>query len=277
MRITSSVIRGAVLTAAVAMVPSVATAATGDMWLRNWTLCVQGTFSSCHSVQLQTTDLGSSTAVVVRVRNLSGQDPLLIDNSIWSGLGVLRFYGSGISVNAGDASPVQSGTFGSVPTATTGGASNWNHNVNGTGSPGLLRMNGTGAPDGSNRRIGGCNPGSGPTAPVMFTCGGQIVFSFATQTLFTASQMDQAYIRVDIGLANGGAEQMDCQSSVSSYSGSVATGTANDRICGIRNTQVTFLGNSEVPEPMTVALLGSGLVGIAGAGIRRRRKTSTEE
>jgi hypothetical protein len=294
MRISTSLVRGAVLSAAVALLPSIAKAAPGDMWLRNWTICSGGTFNSCHSVSLRTTDNTSSTAVVVSIKNINGQDPNFIDNAPWSGLRALRFYGSVASVMAADAAPVQTGTATTTGTANLNGQTKWQHNLNATGGIGVLRLNGSGNPDNSNRRIGGCNTGSGawPGTATQFTCGGQIVYSFSTQTLFSAQMMVGVYASIDIGDPQG----LD-QNTVNGYytdacqadpgpttSGGQWTGNPTTSItyqgstsvaCGTVGGSLQYLGDGSVPEPMTIALLGSGLVGVGI--VRRRKKTTTKE
>ncbi len=292
MRTTSSLIRGAVLTAAVAMVPAVASATPGDIWARTFRLCGSGAvsgFKTCHSVQLTTTDLGSATGVTVAIRNLQGGngplgDQLFYDNSPWSALRILRFYGTG-TANPSDVTPTLAGSPTAVPffngTATTGGASAWNYAMTqASGEPMVLRMNGgpTAAPNATNRMIGGCTPGSGPNTPMMYTCHGQIIMSFQTSTLFNASNLTGGYFSAYMGDGASGSETVVCQTSSATITGGTST------LCDVSGTNATlvnpaqFLGNggppATVPEPMTIALLGSGLAGVAAA---RRRKKTTEE
>lgn len=245
-------VRGMAFVAALVAVPSIANA---DVWTRNWSVCNGTTVKSCHSVQLQTTGFGGYTAVKVTIRNLNGQAGLSGDNTTWSSLNQLRFYGSGMTVNGADAAAIM--TASTFQGGATGSATGWNSILNGT-SIGVLRLNGITAPDGTNRRIGGCTAGAGATAPTIFTCGGEVVFSFTTSTLFNAGQMTGLYTRID---ANGSTINQQCQTDGSVYTGSVTTG------CSTALTDVTV-----TPEPVTIALLGSGLFGIAGARMRRKKK-----
>lgn len=264
MRLSSRFARAALFTTAALLVPAVSKA--DPTWTRSWSLCITGTLVSCHSVQLQTTGFGTYTAVKVTVRNLNGQDPLLVDNTLWSGLSLLRFYGSALAVNPSDNTQQLSSLSLQGGATNPGGAAGWAAWINGGGlTPGVLRLSGTTAQlDNTNRRVGGCNTsGTGSQSPVMFTCGGEVVFSFNTATLFNASQIAGVFAQADArDLANTATYTQSCQTDGTTYTGSVST------LC----THVTDV-TTVTPEPITIALLGSGLFGVAGARLRRRKKT----
>ncbi|GAX60558.1 endoglucanase [Candidatus Scalindua japonica] len=70
----------------------------------------------------------------------------------------------------------------------------------------------------------------------------------------------------------------DFQISHTASTFSVTFGGPTDQIdewWGIDNVRVSIDGGTTVPEPTTVALLGIGLAGLAGAEVRRRRKKKT--
>jgi hypothetical protein len=239
-----------VLTAAFTMVPSVAKA---DLYTRSWYLCASATLKSCHSVQLQTHSNGSGTFVKVTLRNLQGQgDPN--DTSAWSALHLLRFYGSGFTVAAADVAG--------------GSAAPWLWNfTQATGEPGVLRLNGNSPWAG----VGGCtdpSAGGSPT-PVLLTCGSDIIFSFSTTTIWNASQIAGMYLRVNIGSSatTTANTQKACQTDLTVYTpGSVPNGC----------TDIAASATSVTPEPITIALLGSGLLGIGGARMRRKKKDEAD-
>lgn len=266
--------RGSLFTMAALAAPAVASAtpAPAPVYTRVWKVCYTGTMKSCHSIQLQTQISGSLTAVSVTLRNLSGQPNGSGDNTTWSSLNHLRFYGTGISVNSADSTKVVTG-IAAQGGANLNGAVGWNRLFNGGGlTPGVLRLNGiTAPPTGSpNRRVGGCNPGVGATAPVIMTCNGEVVFSFNTSTLFTAWQLTGLAIRLDLPASgNDNGVNKICQTDGTQYGQTTQNpnGDWTSNLCTDVSTTTTV-----TPEPITMALLGTGLFGVGGARLRRRKK-----
>ncbi len=225
-------------------------------WAQSWVLCTPGAFRSCHSVAIATTPQMSGsvrigTNVTVTLANLQGTHPL--DNAAWSGLKEVNIVG-------GPSTP--QGGFGRFMTfALNGGATGLGtyQYFDGTGtttSVGMFNATGTGL-------IGGCaavpvTPAT-PLGGSFRTCGASasISFSTTTQAIFDASVFKYAIIDVD-----GPNGHVRCVSDPNFVSSRPLTVACEDHTDDVVAT----------PEPVTIALLGTGLFGIGGAGLRRKRK-----
>jgi hypothetical protein len=205
--------------------------------------CTTGSIRSCVSVQVQTTAiLGGGTAVVMRVRNLQGQDPN--DNT-----------GGTRVTNVGLWAPDNIGTASGLAVSSAGGAtsfgdpgSKWSFDPAGSANlGGTLSSVGITAIAGG---ILGCdNSGAmgGPNASWFRTCGdGQwVVFSFNTTGDWSATDAQIAWgVRGDSG-------SFQCQ--------------AGDDC-----------SPPTIPEPAALALLMVGLTGMAGVRALRRRTPNVD-
>lgn len=237
-------------TAALTLAPSVASA-TG---LRSWTACTSGSVYTCNSISIATTAIMSGTtrigtAVVVNLHNLQGQ--LGGGNELWSALNTVRFY-----VQNRFATP---STFGTTTTLGGGatGTGSWGavtlSQFVGNGTWGVLRLQRSTATSG----VGGCTGGSGPVAPTLFTCssGSAVALSFTMAENFDAWETTMF---MQSNVTNGVTATQGC------YSSDAPSATFNE-CANITETTVT-------PEPLSIALLGTGLLGLGGAHLRRRNK-----
>jgi hypothetical protein len=248
----SSTVRVLVVAGALGLVPAVASAV--PTYSRSWYGCTSGSVYTCNAISLATTAIMSGstrvgTAVVIRMNNRQGQ--LGGGNELWSALNTLRFY-----VKNRFAAATATSVTTSVPAPATG-TGTWGVTVlsqlSGNGTWGVLRAQRSVATSG----IGGCTAGSGPVAPTLFTCaaGAEIVLSFDLSDNFNA---DEVVMFMQSNVANGTTSTQGC------YTSAVPSSTFN--VCNnLTETTVT-------PEPVTIALLGTGLFGVAGARMRRRKK-----
>ena len=224
-----------------------------------WTICTPGGFSSCHSVAIGTTPLmtGSvrtGTGITISVTNLQGSG-YAFDNTSISGLFQVFFAGKNFSSpmlfslnNSSTATLTGPGASGSVTWTTETG-----FNVSNAANYATAYAGGSGL-------IGGCAGG-----PLSFgfttgaqTCGtgASAVFNFTIGTIFDANQMDNVFVE-----SIGANDQFGyCFTDPAAYDPGFPT-------CETKNEYLVNV----TPEPVTIALLGTGLVGIGGA-YRRRRK-----
>lgn len=242
------------LAAALAALASVAPQAVRAQESVAWTLCTPGALSACSSVQLSTTPhAGGGTDVTIAMHNLNGQDPH--DNTLWSGLYSVEFLSqsASFSVTSGSGALSLGGGATGGATWSYGAANNhlgWNDLYIGR--------------SGANSLVGGCAAGTynGSISTAAYTCLSTATasLSFTTSNGFNATGVGG----VAVGL----------------FAGSQAT-PQGDLICGEnfdaggRYPACNVLNQSfsVTPEPVSMALMATGLFGIGGVRLRRRKRT----
>lgn len=211
--------------------------------------CSSGAIRTCASIQMYTTlDANGGTFVRILVRNLQGWYGY--DNSTGSSLTRIGIVTPQISGVSGGLTAQAISPAGQVDNP----AGVWQLRTPGVlGGPIELTA---GGPAGKMAGVVGCNEPMGgyPDAYIQTCGGGWAEFTFSTTNAWSANDAEIAWLMTRIGPNNTTVECGTDQGSLNS----------TREYCGV-TTMVT-------PEPVTMLLLGSGLAGMGGFGLVRRRK-----
>lgn len=232
------------LVAALVVVPSGSAEAQAQWDIKSFlTVCLTGSLRPCASVIVETHWNGTTTEVVLRVRNEQGT------------LGLPDVTGGSFLTQIGLTAPTLVGIAGfGVSTSGTVGETgspllHWQLEPGGIGGQVTFKA---GTDTGKNGAIRGCDDPNGTTTHFFNTCNedgntGWVVFSFTTSEEWSASEAEIALKYQSIGDQD---LSLECR-------------TGDDggpHACAV------------VPEPETYALLLTGLIGVFGMGWLRRRK-----
>lgn len=262
MRAASLFVAGAI--AALTLSPPDARA---QSWTHGWTLCTVNNFSSCHSVAITTNAVMSGwsrvgTTISISMHNLQGQG-YAYDNTTTSGLYQTFFVAPGHPLGT-----PQGSVGGTTTGGATGGGSVWQwYTGNTLAQPGLV---GYASAYGNNgpgyAPLGGCGTGTlfYPFIVGSRTCAAGSLFTvtFSIADIVDANEFSSVYI-----YAANDQTASYCFSDPADYSTSYSA-------CAVHGETLT---NNVVPEPVTLALLGTGLFGVGGARLRRRKKNDLSD
>jgi hypothetical protein len=198
---------------------------------------------------------------------------------------------SGISGGGGGASEIR---HGSTPLAIAGGGGGGvSTSIFGGAGGGLIGGSGSGAGGhGGTQSAGGAAGGAGANAGIQLI-GGSAVSSLGggggggwygggaggTTSLFGGGGGGSSYIGPGVSFANTLAGSLGTAAGVAAadsgaadYLSGIGVGGATGASGGNGLFVISYAGPVTVPEPGTVLLLGSGLVGLVGMGVRRAKR-----
>lgn len=248
-----------------------ASAAKADGFM-SWNVCGGNTFMTCAAVQVNVV----GTNVTMRVWNLAGTNGSY-GGTVFTGVGLFNVP-SGVSavVNSGNTPTYVTAMTG--PTRGSDNPSAWliknNKQIGGGVQLDLVGTTPSGIGDGiaSNCLLGALPGGTnqlwmnptcgtnGVTNPT--TNGGWVEFSFAVTQTWDPSQGTELLVKGQNGPNGQSTECITSGQQLNCYPFTPPPPPPPP-------PQVA-------PEPISMTLLGTGLLGIGGAGLRRRRKKATE-
>ena len=223
--------------------------------LFNFRCTVNTSLRTCASASVFTTPgAGGGTDVIISIRNLQGAAPDQTGGSLITRLGLT----APPKATIGSASGLVVGTSGTVGQTGTP-ATPWGVTQLGINGPVEFTASvNTSSGQNPNRNGGilGCNPSLLSPASYFQTCAALGQTGFVTFSFHTTGTWDAASSQIGIAYEGvvGIPFPVECRTEV---------GSTDPAYCP--QVQVT-------PEPISMALLGTGLLGLGGAGLRRRRK-----